>query len=401
MKLLVLHQSFYPDISGSSIRLSEVMSGLQEKGFDITVLTGLPEVEDINKIPKVEIYNNIRIIRLGRIPFNKNKKLGRILRALSFFTSTFFRVLFSDRKTLVYIGSDPPFLCIVGWLIKVLKNQNYVLHIADLYPDIAIELGYIKEKSFLHKIWKALNKLAYSKAEKIITLGECMKSKILPYSQKNEISIIKNWENSELISPIHKDQNWFIQEHNLNKKMNVLYSGNMGLAHDLKSIILAAEILKTEKELSFLFIGGGGQKEYLKNLVEEKKLSNVTFLPYQPKEAMPYSLNSGDIQIITMKPGTEGLCIPGKFYTALASSSAIIALVPETTEVAKAIKEHQCGVVLAPYQPEALSDSILQLLNDPNLLKEYQLNARKAFENYYTEKRAVEEYTQLLEHLTT
>jgi glycosyltransferase involved in cell wall biosynthesis len=161
----------------------------------------------------------------------------------------------------------------------------------------------------------------------------------------------------------------------------------------------AAEYLRNEKDVLFVFIGEGGQQSFLEESSRTRNLHNILFLPYQRPEDLPYSLTSGDIALIAMKPGTQGLCVPGKVYSAMAAGSAILGLVPKDSEIADLIDLYQCGIRVEPEQPVPLAHAILTLHRNRDLLKTCQKNARRSFEMHFTKDRAMDEYESLFHSL--
>jgi colanic acid biosynthesis glycosyl transferase WcaI len=401
MRIILLHQCFYPDLYGSAIRLTELAVELRRLGHDITVFTGRTNKNIAAHASKLEVYQGVFIHRLGPRQLDKNVPLGRILNSLAYFISVFLKVLWEDRRAILFIGTDPPFLPLLGGFLKVLRGQKYVLQIADLYPDIAVQLGYMKPKGMTERLFRWANRFSFTNAEKIITLGSKMRAPVSNYLPNNnggeKVSIIRGWESREFVRLESKKDNWFAHKYGLDRKMVVLYSGNMGLAHELESVIKAAMLLKDREDIAFLFIGGGGQERRLKSLADELHLTNVVFLPYQPAEHLPHSLTSGEIAVVSMKPGTEGLCMPNKLYTALASGSAILGVVSRETEVADVIEEYHCGLRVDGAKPEAISEAVLRFYNDPKFLQECQKNSRDCFKNHFTKKQALKEYAEVLE----
>ncbi len=398
MKIKFVHQYFHPEIVGAAVRLTELAVGLKEKSFDISVLTSFPKSSD-KKIASNEIYNGVLIERTSKIWFDKKNRFGRIFNAINFFLVSFFKVWNTSKDTILFIGSDPPFLPFLGWLINKIRGQTYVVLVFDIYPELAVQLGYLKPNSWFVRFWNWLDRLSLSSAKAIVVPGKYMKGnllkKIKDEGAHSKIWVIPTWENGDLVQPLDKKQNWFAKQYDLLTRTIVLYSGNMGLAHELVNLIEAAEFLKEHDDIFFLFIGDGGQKKQLVSLAEEKKLTNIRFLPYQPSQTMPYSCTSGDISVITLKPEAKGLCIPTKFQTALASGQAILAIVPKESEIADLLDEEDCGIFVEPGSPEKIAQSILMLHQNPALISTFRHKARKVFERKFTKKQAVESYAEL------
>ena len=286
-------------------------------------------------------------------------------------------------------------------LLKIIRNQKYIYLIHDIYPDLAIKLGYIKQNSIITIIWKKFNSKILGKANKIIVLGKYMAERLKNegFCSSKKIKIIDNWADDKFILPIKKEKNWFVKKYNLENKIVLLYSGNIGLYQDLTTIIDAANILKEYKRLLFLFIGNGGGLIKLKNKAKENNLYNVKFLPFQPKEFLPYSLSSSDISIVALEKGIEGIGVPSKTYGILASGRAILGLVGENCEVADIIKRANCGFRVDQGDVNDLVEKIKYVYNRPEIVKIMGENSRKYFESHFTRALMTKKYFEILENI--
>lgn len=400
-ELIILSQYFYPEVASTGQLLTELAEDLTIYGYKIKVYTGKPSYyRNIKKYKKEETYQGINIYRLFNTNLNKNSKSGKILNSLTYFISVLFKLLFQKDRSPLLIVSNPPFLSIIGYFLRKIKKQKYVFLIHDIYPDIAIKLGYLKENSIIAKTWGKINCQVLREAEEIIVLGEYMED-VLRKKYLNidnyKIKIIHNWADERFILPIKKENNWFAKKYGLIGKFVILYSGNIGLFQDLKTIIKAAVKLKKHKEILFLFIGDGGGLNKLKEVVKENNLTNVIFLPYQPKEFLPYSLTACDISIVPLEKGIEGLAVPSKIYGILASGRAVLGLVGENCEVADIIKNANCGFRVNQGDVGGLIEKIIYIYQNPELLKNMGVNSRKYFEKYFTRSKMTREYYKILE----
>lgn len=170
----------------------------------------------------------------------------------------------------------------------------------------------------------------------------------------------------------------------------------MSVHHDLDCIIEAANLLK-EKNISFVFIGEGIKKESMQIKTKQLGLENVVFLPFQPCDTLPYSITSGDVNIISQMKGSEGLCVSCKLYTALATGKPIIALLGRTSEIAQVISECNCGFVIDSYDPNDLANAIYCLATDKKLSNQMGLNARTCLVESYTKNQAIEKYHKVVQ----
>ena len=227
-----------------------------------------------------------------------------------------------------------------------------------------------------------------------------MEEKVKGYIDRPEkLRVIHNWADGDFIKPLRKSKNDFCKTLGLEDKLVVLYSGNIGLSHDLETVIKAAKKLENE-DIAFLFIGEGGKKEKLKRMAEKLKLNNVLFLPYQSIENLPYSLTCGDISIVSLEDGVEGLAVPSKLYAYLAAGSAIIGVVGRGSEVSDIIKGHRCGFQIEQRDVVGLVKAVTILKEDRKLLDEMKANARRCFEENFEKEMAMVKYYRVIASLS-
>lgn len=401
--LIILSQYFYPDFASTGQLLTELAEDLKEYDYKIKVYTGRPSYyKSIKKCSKKEIYQGINIYRVSATRFDKNIIIGRLCNFLSYFISVSFKLLFSKDRYPLLIVSNPPFLSVLGFIFKKIRNQKYICLVHDIYPNIAIKLGYLKKNSIIVKIWEKVNYQVLKEAEEIIVLGEYMaetlEKKYLPIDNI-KIKIIHNWADEKIILPLKKEDNWFVKRYNLENKLVILYSGNIGLFQDLKTIIKAAERLKNYDDIIFLFIGDGGGLYKLKEMVKNYNLTNVKFLPYQLKKYLPFSLTSSDISIVTLEKGVEGLSVPCKIYGILASGRAVLGLVGENCEVSDIIANAECGLRMNQGDVETFVKKIKYIYENPGILKTMGENSRKYFEKHFTRSQMTRKYYEIIENM--
>jgi glycosyltransferase involved in cell wall biosynthesis len=214
----------------------------------------------------------------------------------------------------------------------------------------------------------------------------------LPPEQHDKVIVIHNWADGERIQPVPRKDHPLLREWNLAGKFVVQYSGNIGLFHEIETVIAAAEQLRDREDIAFLFIGEGGQLPRLRQRAKDENLSNIVFQPFQPRERLPLSLTACDAAVVSLKEEATGCCVPSKLYGVLAAGRPVLAVANEKTETARTITRGQCGAVVAPGDSEKLKETILAWREAPGEVETLGKAARELFDNDFTVARIASAY---------
>lgn len=295
--------------------------------------------------------------------------------------------------------TNPPMLPHLGILLSRLKGWRTGILVWDLYPNHIVERGWMSARNPVVRGWQVLNRMAYRDASVVITIGEGMAQAIREQARSSElaIAVIPNWADTDVLKPISKKKNGFSHAHCSPDKVTVLYSGNLGASHSLDALLLAAKELSSEVEIEFLIIGEGLSEESLKEKSEELHLQNLTFLPYQPWDTVPYSLAAGDIAVVSQEASTAHLSVPSKVYSALSVGSAILALTSPSSDLGKLVTKHNIGRVCHPDDAEAIAKAILELAGNQTELRAIRTRAREVAEEYFSEYVVRERFLSVLQ----
>jgi glycosyltransferase involved in cell wall biosynthesis len=208
--------------------------------------------------------------------------------------------------------------------------------------------------------------------------------------------VIPNWADGALLRPEVRGANPLRAEWGLGDKFVVGYSGNLGRVHEFRTVLDAAEALRSQADIVFLFIGDGAQKAALATAAQERGLSNILFRPYQPREALGQSLGAADVHLVTLRPELEGLVVPSKFYGVAAVGRPTIFIGDPEGEIGSVVREARCGMCVQQGDGEGLAQAITTLRDDSALRERMGANARRVFEERYDRAIAVEEWRRLL-----
>ena len=411
-KILIISEPFYPQVAACNQLLLDLCEDLAKAGYNVKVVTGNPsemlKQKQKRNILRQENYKGIEIFRLRNTTFNKYRIAGRVVNYLTFHFLVFFHILFYERPNLVFVLSTPPFISFHGLMLKMLKRSKVIYNVQDLFPDLAVELGKLKNKQFIGFL-KKLSDLIIKKVDKVVVIGEFMKKRIRgellrgTNISNNHIVTIHNWADGDKIKVLREDieNNYLKKKWGLEGRFVVLYSGNIGYLHEFDTVISAAECFAKRglREIVFVFIGEGIKKNYIKKKVNEKGLNNILFFPYQPQEMLTYSLGLANVSLVTLEKGFEGMLVPSKIYGVLASGRPVIAVVGEESEIVEIIRKGKCGKIVKIGDCKALVNSILNYYKDPQKCNEEGMNGRRYFEKNFDRKIATEKYIKVIEEV--
>ena len=400
----ILTQYFYPEVPGTAQISTDLAQGLKQAGFEVSVFTGQPAYVGSRRLPSRDSHQGVSIHRAYSRGLSRDGTRSRLVSGATVAASTFARLLRHKRPSVAVVDSTSPFLMVAAWLLRLFRRVPYVVVVQDVYPEIAIRLGIIRPNGVQVLIWRWAYRRVYGAAQAVVVLGPRMREVVersLRRGHRDKFVIIPNWADGKKLVPRLRDGNPMRRELGLDDKLVVIYSGNMGLTHDMETAVLTAERLQHLTDLRFLFIGEGGRREVVDSTVRERRLKNVTTLPYQPQEMLPYSLTCGDISLVTLEKGIEGLSVPSKLYSSLAAGLAILAVVGPGSEIGDVVDEYECGYRVSQGDVDGLVGAVVALHDDPHLLAEMRGRARACFEANYTREMSIARYVSLLTAVAT
>jgi glycosyltransferase involved in cell wall biosynthesis len=399
--LKIINQFFPPDYAATGQLIEELAHNLKTFGR-VEVFTSQPSYAfERDDSPRTEFHNSLSIRRSQSARFWPQRIRGKAAAGAIFFVRTALHLLrHSHNQGIVILTTAPPFLPVLGYLLSRVCRIRYVCLLYDLYPDIAIELDVIKKQHWLVKLWDRLNCLTWKHAEAIIVLSENMKARIVAKQSgiDDKIAIIPSWVDSEQIVPLRKQDNWFAHEHGLVEPFTVLYSGNMGRCHDMDTLLDAVKLLR-DKPIRFVFIGSGEKRKQFQQSIAEMGLTNCLFLPYQPRENLPFSLTACDVSIVSVSEGMEGLVAPSKLYSALASGRPIVSICPESSYLNDVFDRANCGVTVRNGDSRGLAKYLYRLSKNPRLAHELGRSGREYCRQNYTSEKIAQDYLMLFQSL--
>jgi glycosyltransferase involved in cell wall biosynthesis len=402
-KVRIISQLFYPELVSTGQTLTELGEALIKKGCEVDVICGpITLTKQTKPVPKRMIHEGMRITRVWSTSFPKLNIVGKLLNHITFSLSLFFKLLFIRDGIPSLVVTNPPFIGVIMALVRKLGGNPYIYVVFDVYPQTAIQLGVIKDSSFIAKLWHKANEFVFRHASDIVTIGRCMEAiikQVTPPDTHSKLSRVHVWgDNQRIVDQIEaQSPNPFIERWHLEGKFVVSYSGNMGRFHDMMTIIKAAEKLQSNPSIVFLFVGEGYFKSILQDYVSKHKLNNCFFYTYVDRDEYGLSLAAADLGLVSLLPDQVGLSVPSKSFGLMAASLPILAIMPPECEIARIITEHECGHRVDPGDVEGLVRFISNAAKHPSLLTKMGENGRKCvFEKFSLQEAATSYYNKVI-----
>lgn len=337
---------------------------------------------DSRKFDKVELFageihirpsvpdKSVHIIKTVR--YNKSSTLRRLLSWTGAFLHLLFVVWFRGRNCELFLVSNPPLTSFV----PLFTRKRYSILIYDLYPDSLFSQGFVKKDSFMAKWWSKKNRKVFAKASNVFTISEDMKHTVAQYVEEDKVKVVYNWAHNEHLKPVEKAKNPFLKEYGLADNFIVLYSGNMGMTHDIDVLVDVANELKENTALHFLFVGEGAKKEIIEKKIADFQLTNCSVLPFQPLDVLPYSMGAADIAVVTTDANQTGLSVPSKTYSYLSVGAVLLCLADKDSELGRMVVENKVGKCFNRSEVMEMVAFVNEMASNSQKLNQYKKNSR-------------------------
>ena len=305
-------------------------------------------------------------------------------------------------RSVVLLNSNPPFLPWLGWILKRVRGWPYLVVVLDIYPEAVFRMGLLRETHPVIRAWYALNRMAYRSADVVVSLAPVMcdvLSRQLPTGKP--IDCIPNWVDPNELRPLPKAGNPVAEECGQRTKLTVLYSGNLGSTHDVSGLFRAVDSLRDDGGIEFVFVGGGSRRAELEQFCKGRP--NARLLPFQPAERVPFTLAMGDVAVVALGKGSEGISMPSKAYYMMSAGCALLGLSTGRNDVSGLIESCRCGVNVDSSDAVGVCAAVRRFRDDPEFLAACRQNARAAalesFSRDVVEPRYLEHLRRLAESL--
>jgi len=370
MKILFVNQFFWPDVAATGQFLTDLVRQLG-RDHEITVICSAgsyAETEAGQSAPPA------RIVRVPGLSYQRGT-LARALSYSTFFLGALWYELRCPRQDLIVTMTTPPLLAIGGRILKALRGTRHYIWEMDLFPDALVSLGALSERGWITRVLGWLEDSCRRRSDGIIALGPCMRRRLVSRGiPRNLVRVAENWADGGTISP---------GPYRRSEPLNVLYSGNLGLSHDVDTIACAMRHFRNDPRFVFTFAGGGVGRSRLEAICSTEGIGNARFLPYASRDRMGEHLGQADIGLVTERAICIGTVVPSKVYGLMAAGRPILFIGPRRATPSLLIRRFQCGWHVEAGDSGPLIALLESLSANRETIWRHGRRARAAFDRYY------------------
>lgn len=366
MKVLIITHIFWPE--PADFRNRALAEELVRRGHEVTVLAPFPNY------PLGRIYEGYRMswrqweeldgIRVLRVPIYPDHSSSGFRRTLNYGSYTLAASLLGpllvDRPDVIFVHASPMTLGIPAGLFRLCYGCPVLLDVVDLWPEAVAGSGMTSSRLVL-SVTGLIARVAYRIATKVIAITEGFAVRLRNAGVAEErITVIPPWADHVEFHPAPPDEA-FGREFGLEGKICIIHAGNVGPYQDIGNVLAAADLLRNEERLRFVFIGSGQHLSRMKVEAAARGLNNVVFAGRFPMERMSGILAWGAALLVSMAPDPYlAITVPSKLVAYLAVQRPVIAAA--AGDVAELVQEHRLGLVAAPGDPVSLAATVSEFL---------------------------------------
>ncbi|HEX5808227.1 MAG TPA: glycosyltransferase family 4 protein [Anaerolineales bacterium] len=403
MKILLINQSFVPPDEPGHTRHFEMAKYLGECGHEMVIVasdsnyqTGLRTVKRKGLFIEQTI-EGVRVLRAYSAQTLHRSYVWRAISFLSFMVSSVWAALHVKDVDLV-MGTTPPiFQAVSAWVVAFVRRKPFLLEVRDLWPEFAVSMGVIRNPLII-RLAHGLEKFLYERAAHLLVNSPAYKDYIVRKGvPEQKITFIPYGTDIRMFNP-DIDGSSVRARLGFTDQFVVLYAGAMGQAHDLYTVLRAAQRLKDAPDIQFVFFGAGKERPALEAEAARLGLTNVRFAGTTPKKEMPAVIAAADVCLAILQDlEMFRTTYPNKVFDYMASARPTVLVIDGV--VREVIEASKGGVFVEPGDDERLAKTIFELSRDPQRVRQMGENARAYLVNHLDRRDKLAETRQLLERL--
>lgn len=380
--IIYAEEYFYPEGWGGAQLSRDIVKALQRDGHQVAVVCGsVPYIQPASSTTSDHSLLGIKIIRLVTLARSRFLHL-RVSNHLLFSLQCFAALLMEQDVDLIIVQTNPPPIVVIGGLAAWLRRKPLVIIAMDIYPNAFLAFWPALAGTFLAKILSIPFDWAYRSAKFVVALGPCMADLLCEkHVQRNRIRIIPNWATGNL--DIRRGaKNQLLNQWQLKGCFTILYSGSLGIAHEIDTILASLIALRSScPYLRMLCVARGTRLPAARKAVEAANLEDlVIFRDLVIPDLLPETMGIASIALVSIRPGFEGVVVPSKLAGYLARGIPVLYIGPNS-DISQLIQDSKSGACFINGDALGVCKFLQRLTAEPALLSAYALAAKSYYDN--------------------
>ncbi len=402
MHLVLIHQGFVTPAEGGGTRHYEFAQHLAAQGARVSVVAS-----DANYLSGQAAGataeggatdgGNLRICRVATVKTLHASVPGR-LAAFGHFMVQSFRAAWRMGPCDVVMGTSPPiFQACSAWLLAALRRRPFLLEIRDLLSDSIVGIGAVKHRATI-AFFRGLERFLYARADAILVNSPAYRDHLLALNVPAEkIELIPNGVDPRMFDPATPGDAARAR-FELGAAFVVAYTGAVGPANDLDTLLRAAARLRPHPDVLLVVAGGGKDCQRLQQEARDQGLDNLRFVGLLPKDQIKELLAAADACLAILKPlKIFTTNYPNKVFDYMAAGRPILLAIDGV--IRKVVEEAGCGVFVTPGDDAALAQAILDLKAQPALRARMGRQGRDHVCRHFDRRDQARQFAGLLDRL--
>jgi len=397
-KVLFIEQYYYPEGWGGAEIPRDITVALRRAGFEVDVLCSSDQYAPVAPEHAAEdpTRHGIRIFRIPRIlpgPIHRFK----LLRILWFCAYALPWLLWHRDADLLVTQTNPLLVVPTVAFAALVRRKPFIIIAQDLYPEALFASGVTSPDSLAGRALQRLFTWSYRRAAQVVVLGAFMRQRILAKGvDPRHIATISNWATGDTRTVA--EDNPLRTEWGLLGRFVVLYSGNIGEGHEFETLLRGVQRAVTlgADNLTLVFVGAGVRLGELRSQVTTLGLEDrVVFKSFVPASMLPYSLGLGNLALVTLRAGFEGIIVPSKLLGYMARGIPVLYIGPDS-DIAEMIRAANCGACCNTGDVEAVAAVLSAAAAGTASLRQWSRSGQNYYSGHLARERGVQQYVALI-----
>jgi len=397
--ILLIHQAFAAINEPGGTRHHEFARQLARRGHSVTIIASQVSyltgriVGDGGWITREVDDIGVEILRCRSYSGWHRSFLHRMMSFLSFMVVSFWAGLRIEDVDLVWGTTPPIFQAVTARWIARLKRKPFLLEVRDLWPSFAVAVG-VLTNPLLIRLSEWLERGLYRRADRVVINSPGFFEHVHLRGAR-QVEVVPNGVDLTMFGKTEKDQS-LRRELGLAEGFLVLYAGAHGMSNDLETVLKAAELLQSEEDIHFVFLGDGKEKTNLMALAQQMKLRNLHFLPSIPKDQIASTLVQADVGLaILLAVDAYKTTYPNKVFDYMAAGLPVVLAIDGV--IRQVVEDAGAGLFTQPGDPEALAEAVKRLAADPVLVDQLGQAGKRCVEGDFDRERLAAKMALIME----